>query len=471
MRYALNFLLMLMLSVTQQVYAQSFYFGADLSYANEMQACGATFKVAGAEQDPYFIFKDHGCNLVRLRLWHTPSWYDQLNEGNRYSDFEDVRNSIIRAKNEGMEVLLDFHLSDTWADPGHQVAPAAWTSVLDNLPVLQDSLYNYIYSTLSKLAQENLLPEIVQIGNETNRGILLSQQTNDAGWSLDWPRNSALFNSAIDAVRDIQTAYSTPIKIALHIANPNDVVWYYDQFWTHGVQDFDIMGISYYYDYHPVLIPAVGSTISYLKNHYPGKEVMILETAYQWTQSNADGANNLLYDVYPGYPPSIEHQRDWMIALTQEVINSGGTGVVYWEPDWVSTSCSTQWIQGSSWDNATFFDFDHQLQENGGIGWMSHPYDFTLSAQEPASISESITFRYVDGGIRIDVVEDIHLSFPCLFKFYAVDGKMIQSQSFATLEEMVTNQISLQGISNGIYSASLRDKRGASVCGKICVMH
>ena len=66
--------------------AQAFYFGADLSYVNEMEACGAVYTSGGAATDPYSIFKDHGCNLVRLRLWHTPSWHDALNNGNRYSD-------------------------------------------------------------------------------------------------------------------------------------------------------------------------------------------------------------------------------------------------------------------------------------------------------------------------------------------------------------------------------------------------
>ncbi|HEY3385759.1 MAG TPA: glycosyl hydrolase 53 family protein, partial [Saprospiraceae bacterium] len=89
------------LATTSMVSSQSFYFGADLSYVNEMEDCGATYTVNEDPQDAYTIFKDHGCNLVRLRLWHTPSWYDQLNDGNRYSDLNDVMISIGRAKAEG----------------------------------------------------------------------------------------------------------------------------------------------------------------------------------------------------------------------------------------------------------------------------------------------------------------------------------------------------------------------------------
>ncbi len=173
------------LILTIEAKSQSFYFGADLSYVNEMEDCGADYKVNGVSTDPFQIFKDHGANLVRLRLWHTLSWYDALNDRNRYSDFEDVKLSIFRAKMQGMKVLLDFHLSDNWADPSKQVAPFAWTSVLNNLPILQDSLYNYIFSTLNKLTEEDLLPEFIQVGNETNRGILVSQMENDALWSLN----------------------------------------------------------------------------------------------------------------------------------------------------------------------------------------------------------------------------------------------------------------------------------------------
>ena len=150
-----------------------------------MEDCGVVYKENQLARDPYETFKDYGCNLIRLRLWHTPSWYDDLNNGQRYSDLDDVKRSIRRAKEQNMNVLLDFHLSDNWADPGKQLVPAAWLSVVDNVELLKDSLYNYIYSTLDQLNSEDLLPEMVQIGNETNKGILLSPEDNQ-GWTLDW---------------------------------------------------------------------------------------------------------------------------------------------------------------------------------------------------------------------------------------------------------------------------------------------
>ncbi len=403
-----------------------FVFGVDLSYVNEMEVCGAVYTENGLATDPYNIFSEHGANLVRLRLWHSPSWYDALNAGMRYSDFADVRESIIRAKGAGMDVLLDFHLSDTWADPGHQVAPVAWAGVLNNLPVLQDSLYNYVYQTLDKLATENLLPEMVQIGNETNRGILLSQAQNDGGWVLDWNRNSALFNTAIQAVRDVEVAYQTPIQIALHVANPEDAVWYIEQFIDHGVTDFDVIGLSYYYQWHELTFAEVTEFIQGYKDDYPEKDVMILETAYPWTTMNADGANNILSAAYPGYSPfTPANQLKWLTDMTQAVIDGGGSGVVNWEPAWVSTGCRTRFALGSSWDNATFFDADDELIEEGGIGWMTHAYDFATSVNENNGRvdglmvyqnGENIIIRDLDGKYK-----NQHIS----VSLFSLDGRVV----------------------------------------------
>ncbi|MCB9273496.1 MAG: glycosyl hydrolase 53 family protein [Lewinellaceae bacterium] len=364
--------------------AQSFYFGADLSYVNEMEDCGVVYQENGQPKAPYQIFADHGCNLVRLRLWHTPDWYDSLNGGQRYSDLADVKRSLQKAKAAGMSTLLDFHLSDTWADPSRQLAPAAWLDVVDNLPVLQDSLYHYIYNTLMALDEENLLPEMVQVGNETNRGILLSPEVNNSGWVLDWARNSQLFNTAIQAIRDVESATDTPIRIALHIAGPADATWYFNQFIEHGVTDFDIMGISYYWAWHkPTSIAQTAQIIAGLRGAHPGYDVMIFETAYPWTLDANDNAANIINEVHPDYlPVSPENQEQWLVDLTQAVISSGGKGVIYWEPAWVSSSCYTLWGQGSHQEHATFFDFESNLLNNGGVGFMSYPYLFPTASNE-----------------------------------------------------------------------------------------
>ncbi|MBX2877639.1 MAG: glycosyl hydrolase 53 family protein [Saprospiraceae bacterium] len=397
--FQLTFLLSLSTSV---LLAQDFYFGADQSYVNEMEDCGAVFKENNVAKDVYSIYGDHGCNLVRLRLWHTPNWYDDLNEGRRYSDLADVKKSIARAKASDMAVLLDFHLSDNWADPSKQLVPAAWLSVVDNLPLLQDSLYNYIHTTLSELAAENLLPEMVQIGNETNRGILLSPEDNQT-WTLDWERNAALFNKAIKAVRDVEESEQEEIQVVLHLAGPAETEWYVENFVANAVTDFDIIGISYYWAWHkPTTIPQTGTIIEDLRTKYPGKEVLIVETGYIWTQESADNANNIISEVHPDFSPaSPTNQRDWLIELTKEVIDKEGLGVIYWEPSWVSTPCSTQWGQGSHQEHATFFDFDDNLLLPGGIEWMEYDYGLVSNTTQ-VSEEKAIDFEVrSDGSVEV----------------------------------------------------------------------
>lgn len=375
----------LIIGCLNTVIAQPFYFGADLSYVNEMEDCGVVYKQDGVVKDVYEIFTEHDVNIVRLRLWHTPSWYDNLNDGNRYSDLADVKRAISRAKEAGMDVLLDFHLSDNWADPSKQVVPAAWAPVVDDLPVLKDSLYNYVYAVLSQLNAEDLLPEIVQIGNETNKGILQSQAANDGGWVLNWNRNSQLFNIAIDAVQAIEVETGKNIRIAIHVADPEDAVWLFRQFIENGVTEFDVMGISYYWAWHqPIGIAQTGQIIEDLLEDYPAYDVMIFETGYIWTTQSNDNANNIINSVHPDYSPASPlNQRLWLEALTQEVISSGGTGVMCWEPAWQSSPCRTQWGQGSHQEHATFFDFDNNLLEDGGIRWPLHAYEGIVSTTNP----------------------------------------------------------------------------------------
>lgn len=449
--------LVIMLFVLAKAGGQEFYVGVDLSYLNEMQDCGASYTVEGEFHEPYSLFKERGADLVRLRLWHTPSWYDNLNFGNRYSDFADVRYQLALIKFNGMEGLLDFHLSDNWADPAHQVAPAAWSNVLNDLPVLQDSLYNYVFSTLMKLADEDLLPAIVQIGNETNKGILQSQAQNDAGWWLDWPRNAALFNTAIDALRDVEAATGDSIKIALHIANPADITWFIAQFWMHGVQDFDIIGLSYYASYHPVSIAFTGDVIHDLVSAYPGKEVMILETAYPWTTAGEDNANNVLNGV-SGYPPSPGNQKQWMIDLTQTMIDNGGSGVVYWEPAWVSTPCSTQWAEGSHWENATFFDFNNNLHADGGMDWMSYAYEFPTAVEETGKRNDLFTIDSDGKNLYVTQKEVLNERSPIVIELFAMDGRMVWSGAFQTEGDSGIMIID-QPVTSGMYLVKIRGEQ------------
>jgi arabinogalactan endo-1,4-beta-galactosidase len=329
-----------------------FYYGADLSYVNEMEDCGAVYKDSNENfKDPYKIFAEAGTNLVRIRLWNNPTWTN-------YSNINDVKKSIQRAKSEGMNVLLDFHYSDSWADPSNQEIPAAWLNQINNTELLGDLVYNYTFDTLNELYNSNLLPEIVQIGNEINAMIL---QNGEVKWPIDWLRNSALINKGIKAVRDISNQKNKKIEIMLHIAQPENALWWFGEAFNAGITDFDWIGLSYYplwseYNLNTINVP--------LKNliETNAKKLMIVETAYPFTLTNADSANNIIGEnaLIPGYPASQQGQLDYLNDLKTKISESGGQGIIYWEPAWVSTNCKTLWGQGSHWDNATLFDHNNK---------------------------------------------------------------------------------------------------------------
>jgi arabinogalactan endo-1,4-beta-galactosidase len=357
------------------------YLGADNSYVNEMEDCDTKYKDKGREKDPFQIFADYKCNLTRVRLWHTPAWYDTLNHGKRYSDFEDVKRTLHRSKDAGMMNLLNYHLSDTWSDPQKQRVPAAWLPVVDNLPVLKDSLYNHIYGTLEALGKENLIPEMVQIGNETNKGILLSPK-DDSLNALDWDRNSQLFNIGIKAVRDFEKASGKKILIALHMAAPEEARALLQGYLEHGITDFDIIGISYYWAWHkPTTIPEAAAIVRNMRERNPDKQVIIFETGYPWTLEHNDRASNIINEPHPDYnPPTPEMQLKWLTDLTHASLANGATGVLYWEPAWVSTTCSTPWGKGSHQEHATFFDFDNNVLQNGGMDWFGKDYSSSFKS-------------------------------------------------------------------------------------------
>src|SRR5215831_14046549 len=125
-----------------------FVMGADLSYVNAVQDAGGIYKDSSASKDPFTIFKNHGANTVRVRLWHDPQWEASLNGGKIYSNLQDVEKTIQRAKAAGMVVNLDLHFSDTWADPGHQALPNSWNGL--SVSTLKDSVYNYTISVLNE---------------------------------------------------------------------------------------------------------------------------------------------------------------------------------------------------------------------------------------------------------------------------------------------------------------------------------
>jgi len=340
-----------------------FYFGADLSFTNQVSDHGGVYKDAGAAASSYTILTDHGTNLVRLRLWHNPTWTNAGygNAGPLYNNLADVEKSIRASKEQGAEVLLDFHYSDTWADPGAQDVPAAWLNITD-AAVLNDSVYRYTLKVLTHLKGKDLLPEFVQIGNETNGGMVYTKAP--AGFpvaSLEHMNVLAGFiNSAVKAVREVSATGDIKTKVILHVANPVNVdYWFTKVTGEGGVSDFDIIGFSYYPLWHTFIKPdQIADNVAAFKAKF-GKDVMIVETAYPWTTQWADNYSNAMGGETPltGYPFTQQGQYDYLVALTQAVKTGGGIGVIYWAPDWITSQMNDGTATGSSYENAALFDY------------------------------------------------------------------------------------------------------------------
>jgi arabinogalactan endo-1,4-beta-galactosidase len=345
--------------LTQKKYKwDEFVMGADLSYVNQVEDYGGVYKDSGKQADPFEIFRNHGANVVRVRLWHTPKWVADLNNGKYYYDLAGTEQTIRRAKQAGMAVNLDIHYSDRWADPDHQEIPAAWKNL--DLNQMKDSVYQYTLQVLNYLKAKNLVPEMIQVGNENNNGILWPTGKVDGN---NFNAFAQLLNSGIKAVRDFSVSSDIKPRIILHVAQLQ-----FADFWTkgiiqNGVTDFDILGLSHYTKWSTVQsMQAVTDTIRQLVNRF-GKTVMVVETAYPWTGDNGDAYNNIFSpaDAAPGYKLSKEDQYRYMKDLTQAIIKGGGKGIMYWEPAWISSRLNDGWGIGSSWENNAYFDFNGNL--------------------------------------------------------------------------------------------------------------
>ena len=288
-------------------------------------------------------------------------------------------------------MLLDFHYSDDWADGDKQLAPKAWEKL--SAPDQAKALYAFTHDTLTTLDREGLMPELVQVGNETNGEIVSSQAR--AKDPIDWTRNALLFNAGIKAVRDAGATSKVKPRIMLHIAQPENVEPWFAAAAKAGVTDFDLVGISYYSKWSKRTMAQLGQTINRMRHLYPA-DVVVVETAYPFTNEGADSSPNLLGQdsLIAGYPATPAGQKKYLTDLTQLTFANGGVGVVYWEPSWVSTKCKTRWGTGSNWENAALFDFKGEAVE--GVEWLKtpyvHPVDVTFRAPAGAE-----TERFIDG--------------------------------------------------------------------------
>jgi arabinogalactan endo-1,4-beta-galactosidase len=340
-----------------------FIMGADVSELYELEKHNKKFyDTDDIEKSALQILKNHGVNYIRLRLWNDPTnaLGDPIGGGNN-----DLAKDIViakKAKALGINVLLDFHYSDFWADPGKQTKPKAWTNDTD--VTLQNDVYNFTYSTLTAMKAQDVLPQMVQIGNEINGGLLWPDGNSAA-------KAAPFLQKAAAAVRAADPNASDPnnkINIMVHIAgNSSGSTGTFTSdldTWTNSTTavDFDIIGISDYPYWHGTMTQNA-NILNTLATTY-NKSVIVAETAYAWTLAAGDETINNFdkSNAYTaGYAPTPQGQA----AEIRDVINNlanvpgnKGLGLFYWGADWLPGD-DTGWIagQGSGWENQALFDF------------------------------------------------------------------------------------------------------------------
>ena len=240
--------------------------GADISFLPELEAKGIHFSDKGKVKDAIEILKDHGFNYVRLRIFNDPANDSGYSPGKGFCDLQHTLQMAKRIKNAGLKFLLDFHYSDTWADPGKQYKPAAWKSL--NFTGLTKALHDYTRDVMLALKQQNTLPDMVQAGNEINHGMVWP----DA--AINNPDNlAALLKAGISAVKEV--APSTIIMLHIALGGQHDEsVWFIDNMLARGVQ-FDVIGLSYYPRWHGSLDDLKNNLTSLAKSYK--QDIIVVE--------------------------------------------------------------------------------------------------------------------------------------------------------------------------------------------------
>jgi len=325
--------------------------GADVSSLQRSQDLGARYyNAAGAAADPLDILKSAGMNYARLRIWNNPP--------SGYNNKAKVLAQARTVKAKGLKLLLDFHYSDTWADPGKQYKPAAWAS--HSLSQLQQDVYNYTYDVCSSLKAQGTTPDTIQIGNEINVGML-------------WPTGQVVNNNFAPLASLLKQGYNavkacnSGTQVLIHTADADsdaNARWFYDGIKAQGVQ-WDITALSYYCMWHGSLANLY-NVITDVRTRY-GKPVVLAETAYPFTAANADSEPNAIGGSAPcdGISASWAGQAQEFTWVQNTARNAGAIGVFYWEPTWYA-------IAGNGWDPADINGTGDQWDNMATFDWTGH---------------------------------------------------------------------------------------------------
>ena len=287
--------------------AATFAKGADISWVTEMEAAGVKFyNSSGIQQDLLQVLKDKGINSIRLRAW--------VNPADGWNNTADVVSKAVRAKNIGFRIMIDFHYSDTWADPGKQYKPAAWNAM--DFATLKNTVTTYTTGVLTQLKNSGITPEWAQVGNETNDGMLWE----DGRASVNMKNFAQLVQAGYTAVK----AVSSGTKVIVHISNGYDnglFRWIFDGLKANGTQ-WDVIGMSLYPTAanYKTLAAQCLTNMQDMVTRYD-KEVMICEVGMPVSEAAACKA--FITD---------------MMLKNNSLPDGRGLGVFYWEPqaynDW-----------------------------------------------------------------------------------------------------------------------------------------
>lgn len=369
--------------------------GVDLSMLQQIEVNNGIYKENEIAKDALQIFKDHNFNFVRLRLWHTPS--------GGYNNLEKTLLMASRIKSYGFKFLLDFHYSDTWADPAHQTKPSAWQNL--SFQELKDSVYQYSYDVISALKNQNTLPDMVQIGNEITCGILWNdgRVCDQFNTPQQWTQLAELINDGISGINESLETGDT-LKIMIHIdrgGDNNGSHWFFDHLLSENV-NFDIIALSYYPWWQGTLSD-LEFNVNDLAQRY-NKEIVLVETAYPWTLDWYDSTQNIVGEpgqLLPGYPATVEGQTNFLndlINIVQNIPGNMGAGLFYWAPEWISVASL-----GSPWENVTLFDFSGELLSSISVfdsissgvsstGYMDYSYKLFQNYPNPFNPNTTISF-------------------------------------------------------------------------------
>ncbi|MCD8289189.1 MAG: arabinogalactan endo-1,4-beta-galactosidase [Prevotella sp.] len=329
--------------------AQSRLLGGDISLLPSYEAAGTVYRDAeGNKVEPLTFLNEQGWNALRVRLFVDPSKAPGENKDEGVcQDLDYVAALGKRIKQTGFQFMLDFHYSDTWADPGKQFMPDSWKNIPD--AALPDTLYAYTRACLLRLVADGAAPDLIQVGNEITNGMLWPRAKVDPQGTDNWDLLRELLNAGAKACREV----CPEAKIIIHTEKAGD--WAATKAYYANLRslDYDIIGLSYYPMWHRT-VGVLAATLDSLAATFPDKDVMIVETAMYYSHDNDAWADGGQYGEF--YPITPEGQRIFTHELVAELRrHSNVTGLFWWFPEEnaAGNEVTKGWLNRGLFDNAT----------------------------------------------------------------------------------------------------------------------